>query len=225
MTIDTTAARLPVLNWTRPYRRIKEAESLADAIKTLRGDDPRPLLIQWEGEGELKDAPARQKTARATFSGHDTFLLAPFFQCYQIDREELGKDHPLRKLFKKGLDVHAVAFSNDGKVVEPITKLKNKNVLKAMSKVFKHDYGQGATPTVKKLKKYAKSMAKIDGEVTKLKGEIAVALEKKKDRVASKLEKEIEGLEADRKELEEQEQEVYDLELERKEPTPVVAKG
>ena len=85
MTIDTTAARLPVLNWTRPYRRIKEAASLAEAIKTLRGDDPRPLLIQWEGEGELKDAPARQKTARATFSGHDTFLLAPFFQCYQIE--------------------------------------------------------------------------------------------------------------------------------------------
>ncbi len=184
--------------------------TVKEAIVSLRKDDPRPLLIVRECDGcKNKEGDLLKRTLE-----DERFLLAtPWFHCVKLDKEAHLPDHPYNQLFKGSIPPHVVLASWDGKRIVNVSRAGQKEIWQAMQKVLRVSYKKSPSTAMKGLTKILEKYDALDEREQELLAQLAVKEERGKKARAEKLRKEIIELAADREEVIEKEEKLYDLKL------------
>lgn len=184
--------------------------TVKEAIVSLRKDDPRPLLIVRECDGcKNKEGDLLKRTLE-----DERFLLAtPWFHCVKLDKEAHFPEHPYNKLFTGSIPPHVVLASWDGKRIVNVSRAGQKEIWQAMQKVLRVSYKKSPSTAMKGLSKILETYDALDEREQELLVQLAAKEERGKKARAEKLRKQIIDLEADRQEVIEKEEKLYDLKL------------
>jgi len=207
--LGTALSRLNV-NWRDQVASEEEILGVEDIIESLRGDDPRPLLILRDCEGcQNKEGDLLKRTL-----DDERFLLAtPWFHCVKVDSSALEEDHPYHKLFKGSKPAHVVVSTWDGKRVLNVSRAGQKEIWKAMQVVLRKAYKKDAKKAMKGLSKLLEEYDALDNREAELQEQLEAKEAAGKDRRADKLREELDELDKERQEAFAKEEKLRDLQL------------
>lgn len=207
--LQTAKERLNV-EWreSRVSAEVKLAQE--DAIKHLRKDDPRPLLILRDCGGcANKEGDLLKRSLE-----DERFILGTgWFHCVKLPHEVIEEDNPLSALFTGNVPAHIVVATWDAEKIVPINRASAKEMWTGMAKVLKQDYKKSPDKAMKGLQRMLIEFDKLDGRVAELEAQLAAREAKGQDARANKVRNELAELEKDRLELFAQEQKLRDLKL------------
>lgn len=142
--LETSRQRL-VVRWRAPAPVHDKVLAFSAAIAELRGSDPRPLLVLRD---EASADVALFKPDRR--ENETTLLLTQWFHCIKIGRHVLSAGHPWHALFAGRKPPLMLLVGDDGKLVTPITGVRERRDLHAaMVRVLKADYSKDPMAAVK----------------------------------------------------------------------------
>lgn len=207
--LETALSRLN-LSWRDQIATDEFVLGVEDIVKTLRKDDPRPLLILRDCEGcQNKEGDLLKRTLE-----DERFLLAtPWFHCVKVDSSALEEDHPYNKLFLGSKPAHVVVATWDGKKVLNVSRAGQKEIWKSMQVVLRGSYKKNAVSAMKGLSKLLEQYDALDNREAELQEQLAAKEAAGKDQRADKIREDLEELEQERQEAFKEEAELRDLEL------------
>lgn len=182
----------------------------AAAIKHLRGDDPRPLLILRDCEGcANKEGDLLKRSIE-----DERFILGTgWFHCVRLPHEVVEEDHVVSSLFQGSIPPHVVLATWDAETIVPVNRASAKELWGGMERVLRKDYKKNAGKAMKGLQRLLVDYDKIDGRMAELEAQLAAKLAGGKERKAKKLQQELASLEKERAKLFEKEEKLRDLQL------------
>ena len=184
-------------------RRARRALSREDALSSIAGDDPRPLLV-------LRECKVCNGTDDALLKGgienEQTFLLSRWFNCVKLPADVLEEDHPYHSLFVQEKPEHLFVCSVDGTNHDPLESQTSRTKLwKSMRDLLGREYKVKPDSSLKQIARILDKMDQADMRLNRLSERRDDILEKDgpKSKKLRKLAKEIHAIQAERKELRE----------------------
>ena len=181
-----------------------------EAIKHLRKDDPRPLLILRDCEGcANKEGDLLKRSLE-----DERFILGTgWFHCVRLPHEVVEDDNVLSCLFQGSIPPHIIVATWDAETIVPINRASAKEMWSGMERVLRKDYKKNAGKAMKGLQRLLVDYDKVDGRIAELEAQLAAKEAAGKDRRAKKVRNEIASLEKERQELFAKEEKLRDLQL------------
>ncbi len=178
------------------------------ALKELRGDDPRPLLILRDCEGcKNKEGDLLKRT----LVEERTLLASGWFHCVRFSHEVMNPEHPYHVIFEHERHPHIAMSSWDMKTFVQVHRASPKELWKSMKRVLGKDYKKSPESATKNLAKLLGEYDAIDDREAALQEQLSTKRERGKEARAKVLEKELTGLAEEREELIEDEMKIRDL--------------
>lgn len=194
-------------------KQVRRALARAEAVASIAGDDPRPLLVLREclvcngtDDALLKPGADNEKT----------FLLARWFHCVKLPPDVMQEDHPYRALFVQEQPEHLFVLSRDGEEHLPLESQTSRVELwTSMSRMVEREYGQSPDALMKKVGKLLDKMDVVDHRAGDLERRLDDLIEEEgpESRKTKKVREELRELQEERKALDEQFLEQTRLEL------------
>lgn len=193
---------------TRVSAEVKLAQE--EAIKHLRKDDPRPLLILRDCEG---CANKEGDLLKRSLDDERFILGTGWFHCVKLPHEVIEEDNALSALFTGSIPAHIVVATWDAETIVPINRASAKEMWDGMEKVLKKDYKKNAGKAMKGLQRMLVDFDKIDGRMAELETQLAAKEANGQEARANKVRNELAELEQERAKLFVQEAKLRDLQL------------
>lgn len=207
--LKTAKSRLEA-KWRDRLPTEEKVLTVEEAIRALRKDDPRPLLILRECDGcKNQEGDLLKRTLE-----DERFLLAmPWFHCVRLDKEAHLPEHPYNQLFQGSIPPHVVVASCDGERIVNVSRAGQKEIWQAMQKVLRVSYKKSASTAMRGLTKILETYDALDEREAELLDQLKVKEERGKTQRADKIREELIDLAADRQKVIEKEEKLYDLGL------------
>jgi len=207
--LKTAKSRLEA-KWLDRLPTEEKVLTVEEAIRALRKEDPRPLLILRECDGcQNKEGDLLKRTLE-----DERFLLAmPWFHCVRLDKQAHLPEHPYSQLFQGSIPPHVVVASWDGERVVNVSRAGQKEIWEAMQKVLRVSYKKSASGAMRGLTKILETYDALDEREAELLDQLKTKEERGKTSRADKIRDELIDLEAERQEVIEKEKKLYDLKL------------
>jgi len=189
----------------QPGKTVAKAERRAlsreEALRTIAGDDPRPLLVLREcmvcngtDDALLKGGPDNEQTS----------MLALWFHCVKLPVEANQKDHPFYNLFELDVPEHLFVALADGASHEPLESQTSRTELwKSMREVLAQAYKQTPESAVKQITRILDKLDLADQRWNDLTARRDDLLEQEgpDSKGLPKLQKELDQVQAEREKL------------------------
>jgi hypothetical protein len=203
----TSTSRLNA-DWQEPLVSAEKNLELQEALKTLRGDDPRPLLILRDCDGcKNKEGDLLKRTLL-----DERLLLATgWFHCVRFSHDVVNPEHPFSIIFKHERHPHIAMSSWDLKTFIQVPRAGQKDVWKSMKRVMGKDYKKSPESAMKGIMKLLVEYDAIDDREEALKIQVSAKKERGKTARVKILEKELAILAEEREELIEEEASLKEL--------------
>ncbi len=135
------------IRWDHPTPLSEEALDFESALKEIRGNDPRPMIVLRDCDlCKGKDDALLSKT----LNNEKTLLYTQGFHCLRLDRRVIEKSHPWHALFAAERPPHLFFSTWDGTNVIPLPGTQSqKHLWNVMANVLKTDYKRDAKIAVK----------------------------------------------------------------------------
>ena len=134
-------------------------------------------------------------------------------QCVQLPAEVIEEDHPLNSLFRGSKPAHVLVATNDAKTIVSVSRFGKKEIWKAMSRVLRKDYEKNPESAMKGMMKLLAKYDALDERENVVRAQMKAKQDKGKERRVALLQKELDKLAEQRKELGEEEEKIRALEL------------
>ena len=203
----TSTSRLNA-DWQAPILSAEKKLELQEALKELRGEDPRPLLLLRDCDGcKNKEGDLLKRTLL-----DERLLLATgWFHCVRFSHDVVNPEHPFSVIFEHERHPHIAMASWDLKTFMQVPRAGQKDVWKSMKRVIGKDYKKSPESAMKGLMKVLVEYDAIDDREEALKTQISTKKERGKTARVKILEKELATLAEEREELIEEEETLKDL--------------
>ena len=203
----TSTSRLNA-DWQAPILSAEKKLELQEALKELRGEDPRPLLLLRDCDGcKNKEGDLLKRTLL-----DERLLLATgWFHCVRFSHDVVNPEHPFSVIFEHERHPHIAMASWDLKTFMQVPRAGQKDVWKSMKRVIGKDYKKSPESAMKGLMKVLVEYDAIDDREEALKTQISTKKERGKTARVKILEKELATLAEEREELIEEEESLKDL--------------
>ena len=203
----TSTSRLNA-DWQAPILSAEKKLELQEALKELRGEDPRPLLLLRDCDGcKNKEGDLLKRTLL-----DERLLLATgWFHCVRFSHDVVNPEHPFSVIFEHERHPHIAMASWDMKTFVQVPRAGQKDVWKSMKRVIGKDYKKSPESAMKGLMKVLVEYDAIDDREEALKTQISTKKERGKTARVKILEKELATLAEEREELIEEEETLKDL--------------
>ena len=203
----TSRSRLEA-DWQQVRVSAETSLELQAALKELRGDDPRPLLILRDCDGcKNKEGDLLKRT----LLDERVILGSSWFHCVRFSHDVVNPEHPFHILFDHERHPHIAVASWDLKTFKHVHRAGQKDVWKAMKRVMGKDYKKSPESAMKGIVKILNEYDALDDRENALKTQLSAKRERGKKARAKILEKEIAALSEEREELIEDEIKLRDL--------------
>lgn len=207
--LQTAQSRLKA-EWISGSCSAEEILAIKEAIKSLRADDHRPVLILRDCDG----CPNKEGDLIKRTLLDERFLLAtPWFHCVRLQHEVVGDEHPLHKLFEGSRPAHVVVSTWDAERIIALPRFAPKDIWQAMRTVLRKEYKKNPETAMKGLVKLLSNYDALDERERELRDQLKVKEERGKDRRVQQLVAELKELAEDREELFDKERELRDIQL------------
>lgn len=206
----------------------ERALPLEQAMQLVVREDRRPLLVMRECE---KCKGTDHALLSRSLDNEQTVLLTRWFHCVKLPPNVLSADHPLTALFRSQKDgaqkegeriPHLFFVDPDGSNKLPLPGDQSQSQLwETMFSYLERCYEGDAKKAVKELRNVLNQFDRIDSRSTELRGRIDKEIEKRgpdSDKL-KKLEEELAELDAERKKLHDKELEIRRSALVQAKPT------
>lgn len=183
------------------------------AFAAARGDDQRPLLVLREC-GTCKGTDDALLDRR--MSNEQTMLMARWFHCVKLPDSVLEADHPFHALFAGEDPPHLFLANRDGSGVVALTGEQTQTELwKAMLGVLRSNYERDPEGALRERARLLNAFDTIDARRRELEQRASQELEKRgpKSPKLKTIQRDLDELAEQRRELEAREQKVMDLGL------------
>lgn len=205
---ETSKKRLKV-RWKIPVPIDEQALDFQSALKEIRGDDPRPLLL-------LRDcdfcAGKDHALLSRTLDNEKTLLYTQWFHCVKLDRTIVEESHPWHALFAGQKPPHLMMATWDASAVVPLDGRQTQKVLwRAFAKILKADYKKDASHAVKSWLRCLDRFDQIDSREKELKRQLEEQEAKGKQRKVDKIRSQLAKLDGEREKALANEKKVMDL--------------
>jgi len=178
------------------------------ALKELRGDDPRPLLILRDCEGcKNKEGDLLKRT----LVEERTLLASGWFHCVRFGHEVMNPEHPFHVIFDHERHPHIAMSSWDMKTFVQVHRASPKELWKSMKRVLGKDYKKSPESAMKNITKLLTEYDALDDRENALQEQLNTKRERGKNARAKILEKDLAGLAEEREELIEEEMKLREL--------------
>ncbi len=191
---ESSLERLKI-EWDFPVPRLgAQAMSWKQALRTVRGDDKRPMIILREC-GYCKNSDVAFLTRK--LNNEKTSLMTRWFHCIKLPANVAEKSHPFHSLFPGRRMPHLVIVDHDGAV--PLTydgQQSQSELWSGMFEVIQKSYKGNAKRAITRVAKYLDHYDKLDAEEKNLLVRYDLALENKgrKHKRTKKIESQLEAL-------------------------------
>lgn len=155
-----TTRNLMKVTWDYPMQALERSNATAvaqqttlsrgEALRTLAGNDPRPLLV-------VRECPSCNKTDRTLLSpGVDnerTILLTRFFHCVKLPLNANESGSPYQALFSTSNPEHLLVCSTDGTPTALTTEGSRPELWATMERTLNATYSKDASTAVREMSK------------------------------------------------------------------------
>lgn len=193
--------------------RVRRALPRDEAFAAITGEDRRPLLVLREC-GSCKGTDDALLDRR--MSNEQTMLLARWFHCVKLPDSVLESDHPFHALFEGDAPPHLFLCSADGSDVAAMTGQQTQSELwKSMLGVLRSNYEREPEAALKERNRLLNAFDTLDSRRGELQKRYSQELEKRGPKSAKlkAIQRDLDELAAERRELEERERQIMDLQL------------
>jgi hypothetical protein len=203
----TSTSRLNA-DWQAPLISAEKSLELKEALKKLRGEDPRPLLL-------LRDCDGCKNTEgdllKRTLLDERLLLATGWFHCVRFSHDVTKPEHPFSVIFEHERHPHIAMASWDLKTFTQVHRAGQKDVWKSMKRVLGKDYKKSPESAMKNLMKLLVEYDAIDDREDALKVQLSTKQERGKTGRIKILQKELATLAEEREELIEEEESLKEL--------------
>lgn len=185
---ETSKKRLK-MRWDHPVPIGEEQLDFQSALKELRGDDPRPLLVLRDCDRcKGKDDALLSKT----LNNERTLLFTQFFHCIKTDRRIVEEGHPWHALFAGDKPPHLFVSTWDGTNVMPLPGTQTqKKLWSTLTKVLSADYKKDARTAVRNWLRTLDKFDALESRKKELQRQLDEQLEKGKKKRGKSIEKKL----------------------------------
>ena len=219
LTRGKTAKKRHVIQWSWPKPATEAAEERLDyegVLATVRGEDPRPLLILREGS---QYGPGYDKMLSQKFENESIALLARWFHCVRFSESIMDDAHPWRALFSGEYPPQCFVVTWDGHNNEILSGIFSiSRIQTSMRKILAKEYSKDVDQALTKWKRVLDKFDTLDAKVGDMRERIeALSIERGPDSAQVRTMKaRLAKLEKEQSAIEKEEAAVLDLGLARK---------
>jgi len=206
----TSKKRLHI-RWDYPIPTTEEPLDFPNALKEIRANDPRPLLVMRDCDMCAgKDDALLSKT----LDNERTLLHTQFFHCVKLDRRVIEKSHPWNALFAAEKPPHLFIASWDGSdlAILPGTQ-SQRDLWGTMQRILKIDYQKDAMAAIKDWQRVLDKFDALDSRTEELKRQIQELEESGEAKRAAGLKADLAKIDKERETAFTSEKKVVDLVL------------
>lgn len=206
--LETSKKRLKI-RWEHPVPVSEEVLDYQTALKEVRGNDPRPLLI-------LRDCDACKGRDDAllskTLDNEKTLLYTQWFHCVKLDRRVVEENHPWHALFAGDKPPHIFMTTWDGQAAVTLDGLQTQKLLwSSLAKVLRTDYQKDAQGAVRNWLRVLDRFDALDSREKELKRQVEELQAEGATKRAQRLESQLADIAKEREAAFAQEKKVIDL--------------
>jgi hypothetical protein len=171
--------------------KTRKALSFDEALRTVAGEDPRPLLVLRECKTCNKTDNALLRPGSA--ENEKTILYSRWFHCVKLPMDVIEADHPFNALFKDNQAPHFFVTTRDGSNLYPLeTATSRVELWGSMTKVLAQTYKRDPTTCFQDVVHHFDELDVLDRRVGELEAQRDAQLETAGKMDASKV-KRLEG--------------------------------